>query len=75
MFENRKGLGVLVAVIFALSTLLSGCGGGQQGGGARATSVKAMNVLRQDTPLTHVFAGQIEGTDEVQIQSRVALPH
>ena len=72
MFENRKGLGVLVAAIFALGTLLSGCGGGQQGGGARATSVKAMNVLRQDTPLTHVYAGQIVGTDEVKIQSRVS---
>ncbi|WP_157049447.1 efflux RND transporter periplasmic adaptor subunit [Selenomonas sp. oral taxon 138] len=52
--------------------LLSGCGSGQQGGGARATSVKAMNVLRQDTPLTHVYAGQIVGTDEVKIQSRVS---
>ena len=72
LFENRKGLGVFVAAIFALGTLLSGCGGGQQGGGARATSVKAMNVLRQDTPLTHVYAGQIVGTDEVKIQSRVS---
>ena len=72
LFENRKGLGVLVAAIFALGTLLSGCGGGQQGGGARATSVKAMNVLRQDTPLTHIYAGQIVGTDEVKIQSRVS---
>ncbi|QNH54152.1 efflux RND transporter periplasmic adaptor subunit [Selenomonas timonae] len=72
MFENRKGLGVLVAAIFALAMLLSGCGSGQQGGGARATSVKAMNVLRQDTPLTHVYAGQIVGTDEVKIQSRVS---
>ncbi|EKX95431.1 efflux transporter, RND family, MFP subunit [Selenomonas sp. oral taxon 138 str. F0429] len=72
LFENRKGLGVLVAAIFALGMLLSGCGSGQQGGGARATSVKAMNVLRQDTPLTHVYAGQIVGTDEVKIQSRVS---
>jgi len=72
LFENRKGLGVLAAAIFALGMLLSGCGSGQQGGGARATSVKAMNVLRQDTPLTHVYAGQIVGTDEVKIQSRVS---
>ena len=72
LFENRKGLAVLIVAIFALGTLLSGCGGGQQGRGARATSVKAMNVLRQDTPLTHVYAGQIMGTDEVQIRSRVS---
>ena len=71
LFEHKKGLGVLVAVIFALGTLLTGCGGGQKGG-ARPTSVKAMNVLRQDTPLTHVYAGQIMGTDEVKIQSRVS---
>ena len=71
LFENRKGLGTFFAAIFVLGTLLSGCGG-QQGGGARATAVKAMNVLRQDTPLTHVYAGQIMGTDEVKIQSRVS---
>ena len=71
LFESRKGLGVLVAVIFALGTLLSGCGD-KQAGGARPTSVKAMNVLRQDTPLTHVYAGQIMGTDEVQLRSRVS---
>ena len=71
LFENRKGLGTFFAAIFVLGTLLGGCGG-QQGGGARATAVKAMNVLRQDTPLTHVYAGQIMGTDEVKIQSRVS---
>jgi efflux transporter, RND family, MFP subunit len=31
-----------------------------------------MNVLCQDTPLTYVYAGQIAGTDEVKIQSRVS---
>ena len=72
MFENRKGLGILVAAIFALGTLLSGCGADKKAGGARPTTVKAMNVLRQDTPLTHVYAGQIMGTDEVKIQSRVS---
>ena len=71
LFEHKKWLGVLVAVIFALGTLLTGCGGGQKGG-VRPTAVKAMNVLRQDTPLTHVYAGQIMGTDEVKIQSRVS---
>ena len=71
MFENRKGLGIFVAAIFVLGTLLSGCGD-KQAGGARPTAVKAMNVLRQDTPLTHVYAGQIMGTDEVQIRSRVS---
>ena len=71
LFESRRGLGVLVAAIFVMGTLLSGCGG-KQAGGARPTAVKAMHVLRQDTPITHVYAGQIMGTDEVKIQSRVS---
>ena len=71
MFESRRSLGGLVAVVFVLAAMLSGCGN-KQAGGARPTAVKAMNVLRQDTPLTHVYAGQIMGTDEVQIRSRVS---
>nr|WP_040394689.1 efflux RND transporter periplasmic adaptor subunit [Centipeda periodontii] len=71
MFESRRSLGVLVVVVFVLAAMLSGCGN-KQAGGARPTAVKAMNVLRQDTPLTHVYAGQIMGTDEVQIRSRVS---
>ena len=71
MFEMRKGLGVFAAAALALSVVLTGCGGEKQGG-ARPTAVKAMNVLRQDAPLTHVYAGQIMGTDEVKIQSRVS---
>lgn len=72
LFGIRKEVRVLAVVgVLALSSFLTGCGG-QQGGGARPTPVKAMNALRQDTPLTHIYAGQIIGTDEVKIQSRVS---
>ncbi|WP_313992246.1 efflux RND transporter periplasmic adaptor subunit [uncultured Selenomonas sp.] len=71
MFAIKKGIGILAVTVLALGTLLAGCGG-HQAGGARPTAVKAMNVLRQDTPLTHVYAGQIMGTDEVKIQARVS---
>ena len=71
LFEIKRGLGVFAAAVLAMSVLLTGCGG-QHGGGARPTAVKAMNALRQDTPLTHIYAGQIIGTDEVKIQSRVS---
>ena len=71
MFEIKRGLGVFAAAVLAMSMLLTGCGS-QQGGGARPTPVKAMNALRQDTPLIHIYAGQIIGTDEVKIQSRVS---
>ena len=70
MFGIKKSVLALISVLVC-STLMPGCGGGQQSG-TRATQVKAMNVLQQDTPLTHVYAGQIVGTDEVNIQSRVS---
>lgn len=72
MFGIRKEVRVLAVVgVLALSSFLTGCGAKQPAGG-RPTQVKAMNVLRQDTPLTYVYAGQIVGTDEVKIQSRVS---
>lgn len=70
MFGIKKSVFALISVLVC-SMLMAGCGGGQQSG-TRATQVKAMNVLQQDTPLTHVYAGQIVGTDEVNIQSRVS---
>ena len=70
MFGIKKSVFALISVLVC-SILMAGCGGGQQSG-TRATQVKAMNVLQQDTPLTHVYAGQIVGTDEVKIQSRVS---
>ena len=72
LFGIRKEVRVLAVVgVLALSSFLTGCGAKQPAGG-RPTQVKAMNVLRQDTPLTYVYAGQIVGTDEVKIQSRVS---
>ena len=72
LFGIRKEVRVLAVVgVLALSSFLTGCGA-QQPAGGRPTQVKAMNVLCQDTPLTYVYAGQIAGTDEVKIQSRVS---
>ena len=72
MFGIKKGIAVLASAgILASGLLTAGCGE-QKAGGGRPTSVKAMNVLRQDTPLTHVYAGHIMGTDEVNIQSKVS---
>lgn len=70
LFGIKKSVAALVSVLM-LGALLTGCGSGQKSG-AKPTPVKAMNVLQQDTPLTHVYAGQIVGTDEVNIQSRVS---
>lgn len=37
-----------------------------------AASVKAMQVIKRDTPLNYEYAGNIKGTDEVKITSRVS---
>jgi len=71
LFGIKKSALTLISVLMC-GAFLAGCGGGQRQSGARPTQVKAMNVLQQDTPLTHVYAGQIVGTDEVNIQSRVS---
>lgn len=73
--KNRKA-GVLVAATMAAALLLGGCGdeGGQPQSAAMssASRVKVMQVIKKDTPLTSVFAGQIVGKDEVKVQSKVS---
>ena len=72
MFIKNKGIIALaVAGLLTTGSLLTGCGSEQQGG-ARSASVKAMQVLEQDTPLAYEYAGQIVGRDEVQIRARVS---
>lgn len=44
---------------------------GAKTAGAPAT-VKAMQVIKRDTPLNYEYAGNIKGTDEVKITSRVS---
>ncbi|MBR2215239.1 MAG: efflux RND transporter periplasmic adaptor subunit [Selenomonadaceae bacterium] len=72
--SNRRVTALFVALTVASSTLwLTGCGDkGQQTAQTRASQVKAMKVLRQDTPLTSEFAGSIVGKDEVRVQSKVS---
>lgn len=43
---------------------------GKQAGGSAA--VKAMQVIKRDTPLNYEYAGNIKSTDEVTITSRVS---
>jgi len=57
---------MLAAEIFA------GCGGQQAQQAPQGTPVKAMKVLKQDTPLTSEFAGQVRGKEEVKILPRVS---
>lgn len=61
---------ILMGLMIAVGTLLSGCGNEQQQTNA-AVSVKAMKVLQQDTPLSIEYASQIKGKDEIKIQPKV----
>lgn len=62
---------VVIALIgyFAYSKFATTPQGKQAGGPA---TVKAMQVIKRDTPLNYEYAGNIKSTDEVKITSRVS---
>ena len=68
---KKKLLGGLLSAMLAAG-IFAGCGGQQAQQGPQGTPVKAMKVLKQDTPLTTEFAGQVRGKDEVMILPRVS---
>lgn len=69
--KTRKVQAVAVAMLLASASLLGGCGDDSAQQQQSAKQVKTMTVLRQDTPLSAEFAGQIVGKDEVKVQSKV----
>ncbi len=72
-FMRNKKLGSIVAAALSAMLLLGGCGDDQQQAAkTNASPVKAMKVIKQDTPLNSEFAGQIIGKDEVKVQSKVS---
>ena len=71
MNGKKKLLGGLLSAMLAAG-IFAGCGGQQAQQGPQGTPVKAMKVLKQDTPLTTEFAGQVRGKDEVRILPRVS---
>ena len=68
---KKKLLSAALSAMLAAG-IFAGCGGQQAQHGPQAASVKAMKVLKQDTPLTAEFAGQVRGRDEVRILPRVS---
>lgn len=71
MNGKKKLLGGLLSAMLAAG-IFAGCGGQQAQQGPQGTPVKAMKVLKQDTPLTSEYAGQVRGRDEVRILPRVS---
>ncbi len=72
-FSKRKILTAATAFILS-ATIFTGCGdGGQkQAQQAPAQPVKVMKVVQRNTPLSSEYAGQMVGTEEVKVQSKVS---
>ncbi len=71
--KTKKIQAAAVAMLLASASLLGGCGDEDaQQQMMNAKQVKTMTVLKQDTPLSAEFAGQIVGKDEVKVQSKVS---
>ena len=71
-FSKRKILTAATALIFS-ATIFTGCGGEQkQAQQTPAQPVKVMKVVQRNTPLSSEYAGQMVGTEEVKVQSKVS---
>ncbi|MBR4152224.1 MAG: efflux RND transporter periplasmic adaptor subunit [Selenomonadaceae bacterium] len=63
----------MTALFAASSIIFGGCGDEQpKQMQMPKAQVKAMKVIQRDTPLASEYAGQLVGTDEVKIQSKVS---
>ncbi len=71
--HSKKLTGIISLFIFALSAMLTGCGEEEQAQGPMPKiAVKAMKVLKQDVPIKYEFPGQLKGTQEVEVHSRLS---
>ena len=69
--SGKKAGAVIGALALMTSIIFAGCGGDEQAATGK-TPVKAMKVLQQDTNVTYSYPGQLKGTDDVEIHSRVS---
>ena len=71
-FLKRK-LFATAIVTAVISTIFTGCGEDQQKAAqAPKVQVKVMKVVQRDTPLASEYPGQLVGTEEVKVQSKVS---
>ena len=71
MYSWKKASNLSIITMLIISMLLTGCGD-EETPTAEKTPVKAMKVLRQDTPVSYGFPGHLQGRDEVKVHSRVS---
>ncbi len=74
MVLSKAKLTAMAAFFAASSIMFGGCGGDKpnQQAMVQKAQVKAMKVIRRDTPLASEYAGHLVGTDEVKVQSKVS---
>ena len=74
MVLSKAKLMTMAAVFAASSIIFGGCGDdkNQQQAQMPKAQVKAMKVIRRDTPLAIEYAGHLVGTEEVKVQSKVS---
>ena len=73
MVLSKAKLTTMAAILAASSILFGGCGDKQQQQAqVQKAQVKAMKVIRRDTPLASEYAGHLVGTEEVKVQSKVS---
>lgn len=70
---RRKLASVLSIFIIGLSVMLAGCGEEEQAPPPpQKVAVKAIKVLKQDVPINYEYPGQLKGTEEVEVHSRLS---
>lgn len=68
---NKKTGIILSSLIFTIGILLTGCGSEQQQAAGKV-AVKAMKIEKQNAPVSYWYPGQLKGTDDVEVHSRVS---
>ena len=72
IFFKRKLLSAAI-ITAIISTIFTGCGDDQKKQTqAPKQQVKVMKVVQRDAPLSAEYAGQLVGTEEVKVQSKVS---
>lgn len=66
----RKGVPVIAVVLLAAAA--AGCGSKTAAPPPQAVEVRAMQVVKRDTPVNYEFVGQVVAKNEVQIRARVS---
>lgn len=73
MFFSRRKLITAAVIAMFSATIFTGCGDDQpKQTQAPKSQVKVMKVVQRDTPLSSEYAGQLVGTDEIKVQSKIS---